>query len=322
MTKIWNGKKFKTGLSGTNRRKFLKLAGSAGLGAFTGISSASPGPEHVCCANTWPKTYDFWFSAPYDLNSNSTTETQASTHLNLIDSTYEAGRWRYYFRTETNIGQVYKLEDNPNAVGYNINGKHRLHVKETEGADELSTMHGSEERDFGVTGANGDTPLWQDVVYDVGKSLVSGWSNTISDIITAADIISKYTSPDPDGVNSQGLFYEWDVTGKGKVGNYLHWETNYPPNDNYTHKINFLSQMTGIPDETYTNTSNYGAEWSVDLGSLTAPSRMTTKEKEKYGIEKIHPESITSHSSSTESNDGPIYRAKNPPITAEVKSKQ
>ena len=97
--------------------------------------------------------------------------------------------------------------------------------------------------------------------------------------------------------------------------------TEYPPKDetgNDNHQITVTSRMSDIPDSSYSySTSDYEASWTVDLGSMYAPSSMSAAEKKRYGVEMVSQSDLNVDLASYGVEKAkPVYRATNPPVKA------
>lgn len=298
----------------STRRKLLKATGAIAGGSIFGVSSSVPVSAGPVGGESYPKWAYQDYSCPEPTATADSIESSASTKLNYLDSVYAAGEWRFYFRTQTQVGSAYVTNGETGGKCL-LDSYHSLEVKNTQGAS-TDSRHGSHARHFGVSGVQGTLPEWADTAYAVGSALIGYWNPYAGAIFTAAGIIGTLRHPDEDGVNANGIYYDWNAYGEDNITHMLKWESSYPPEAGVEHAVRLTEKVATIPDGYYSgDTSPYNVSWDIYLGSMLEPSSMSYSEQRKYGIEKMQKSEVSALGiSDTNISSEPLFRAKKPPV--------
>jgi hypothetical protein len=235
-----------------------------------------------------------------------------------LDSVYAAGEWRFFFRTQTEAGSCY-VRDGDATTKATIDTPHSISVENVQGGT-TDSRHGSKNWHFGVSDVSGSLPEWSDTAYSVATALLGYWNPYLGALFTAQGIISTLRHPDEDGVNSDGIFYDWNGYGVESVNHLLKWESTYPPEQGVEHSVRLTENIADVPDGRVSGeTSTYTASWDIYLGSMLEPTSMSNSQIKEYGIEKVDTSNPQSPMpAEISSMDGPVYRAKNPQVRIEM----
>lgn len=297
------------------RRDVLKLSSAAVVG---GVGTATiPASADTCCDTSYPKYASQDFSVPEPTATADTIDSSASTKFNFLDSVYAAGEWRFFLRTQTEVGSAYI--DGQDSAKKSISSDHSISVENTQGK-RTDSRHGAQDRHFGVSGVSGSLPSWSNTAYTVAGALIGYWNPYVGAVFTAGSIINSLSSPDKDGVKSDGIFYDWTAAGAEGINHLLKWESAYPPEQGVEHAVQLTERVERIPDGTYSGeTSPYEVSWDVYLGSMMEPTEMSSSEVDRFGIEKVRVSSLPDMvANSISKSTGTVYRARNPEVKVEL----
>lgn len=289
--------------------------GVTGLAGFA-LADSIPG-------DNWPKYYAKDFAQTH-WDNNTSHHTSGSSRFDYLTANYDGTSWKYTYRYQNATGAVFRDDDGSTNESYLLDGYQRFHVEERLNEGDLDTYHGDEEWNFAASPSPSssdlpDVPNW---VVEGIKAAAGYWNPYVGAAITAHEIYSAFTQ-NPGNDPATGIYHDRDISAVGKTGWNMEFIADYLPKDvtgNDDHSFIIFDEVTNIPDDELTSNSTYHAEWEVHMGSMYAPSSMSTSQKKKYGVEKVDAKTARTLGIETVESGSPTYIARNPPVSATLQS--